>query len=329
MTRLYLAMPLIYSLLLTFASCGDKNYHNSGAIWGTTYNITYSATHDFGDSIISVMDDIEHELSMFSPSSTVSLINRNENVEISQDFINVFELSRRISALCDGAFDPTVGPLTNMWGFGSDKGKIDHVPTDNQIDSILQCVGISDCRLDGTKVLKKSADTQFDFSSIAKGYGVDAVAAMLSRNGVSDYLVEIGGEIVARGVNPKGKPWKIQIDAPLADTLAHIPMLVIPLVNSAIATSGNYRNFHTAQGRRIGHTLDPRTGYPVETSNLSATVIAPDCATADALATACMVLDDSVAINLIDSLPDIEALLAVYSSDSIILRHTKNFPLKH
>ena len=326
MNRLYPDLPLIYALVLTFASCGDKIHQNSGAMWGTTYHITYSSPIDLGDSIVSVMADIERQLSVFSPSSTVSRINRNEDVEVEQDFINVFNLSRRISGISGGAFDPTVGPLTDIWGFGPSHSDDDSMPTTSQIDSILVSVGISDCSLDGRRVVKKSPDTRFDFSSVAKGYGVDAIAAMLSRNGCTDYLVEIGGEVVARGLNPTGKTWRVQIDSPASDRAGHISMLVIPLDNSAVATSGNYRNYRISEGRRIGHTLDPRTGMPALTSVLSATVIAPDCATADAIATACMVIDVADALSLIDSLPGVEALFAISSADSIKTVHSRGFP---
>lgn len=327
MHRLYLAMPLIYALLLTFASCGNKIHQNSGSVWGTTYHITYSAPVDLGDSIISVMSDIEQELSMFLPSSTVSRVNRNEDITVGRDFADVFLLSQKINTISRGAFDPTVGPLTDIWGFGTKNGDNTTIPDQQQIDSILSSVGISGCRLEGAEVIKKSPDTRFDFSSVAKGYGVDAIAGMLSRNGCNDYLVEIGGEIVARGLNPDGKIWKVQIDAPVSDTPDHVSMLVIPLDNAAVATSGNYRNFRMVEGRQIGHTLDPHTGYPAHSTTLSATVIAPDCATADALATACMVLDADEALDMIDALDGIDVLLATAAADSLEIRYSRNFPI--
>ena len=327
MTRLILATPLIYALLLTFASCNSKNYNNSGAVWGTTYNITYTAPHDLSDSIIAVMRQVEDELSMFAPSSTVSRVNRGDNPEVGQMFIDVFNLSQHISQLSGGAFDPTVGPLTNLWGFGYKSTDDTIQPTQSQIDSVLVAVGIADCRIENNKVIKKHPSTVFDFSSVAKGYGVDAVAAMLSRNGSTDYLVEIGGEIVAQGRNRHGQDWRVQIDAPITGCDSHISMLVIPLSNAAVATSGNYRNYRETAAGRIGHTLDPHTGRPVETTTASVTVIAPDCATADALATACMVMPLDSALSMIETLPSVEALIAVASADTFTLHPTTKFPI--
>ncbi len=257
----------------------------------------------------------------------MSRINRNEgDVSVGNAFADVFNLSRDISRITSGAFDPTVGPLTNIWGFGTASIDPSSTPTQQAIDSVLTSVGIIDCHIDGSRIIKKTPDTQFDFSSIAKGYGVDAVAAMLARNGCRDYLVEIGGEIVAHGVNPRGKQWQIQIDAPTSDAETHEAMIIIPISNAAVATSGNYRNYRIADGKRIGHTLDPRTGRPAESATLSATIVAPDCATADALATACMVMDAENAIKIIEQMPDTEALLAVASSDSIALIRSSRFP---
>ena len=328
MTRLIWATPLIYALLLTFASCGTKNYNNSGAVWATTYNISYTGTRDLSDSIIAIMRQVEDELSMFAPNSTVSRINRGENPDVGVMFTEVFNLSQQINRLSHGAFDPTVGPLTNLWGFGYKKISDSIQPAQAQIDSVLIAVGIADCRIDNSKVIKKHPNTIFDFSSIAKGYGVDAIAAMLARNGCSDYLVEIGGEIAAKGHNRYGNQWQVQIDAPVSGIDGHVSMLVIPLSDMAVATSGNYRNFRETAEGRIGHTLDPHTGRPVATSTASATVIAPDCATADALATACMVMPLDSALSMIEGLPSAEALIAVASADTFILHPTTKFPLQ-
>ena len=326
MRRTTIVLPLIYAIILTLASCSDKNHINSGAVWGTTYRITYSAPRDLGDSIVSVMKDIEDELSMFAPSSTVSRINRNEDVEVGEAFRQVFQLSKKISLISGGAFDPTVGPLTDLWGFGTVKSDSVITPDDDTLAAALATVGIERCRLDGAKVIKPSPETRFDFSSVAKGYGVDAIAGMLKRNGVTDFLVEIGGEIVTSGQNPRGQVWRVQIDAPIAESTDHVAMYVIPLDNRAVATSGNYRNFRQTADGRIGHTLDPRSGRPVESSTLSTTVIAPDCATADALATACMVMPHALALEMIERMPGVEALIAVAAPDSITLLPSSGFP---
>lgn len=326
MTRLILAMPLIYALLLTFASCDNKIYNNSGAVWGTTYSITYTSDRDLTDSVIAVMRQVEDELSMFAPSSTVSLVNQGANPDVGSMFVDVFTLSQQINRISGGAFDPTVGPLTNLWGFGYKHQSDSILPTDLQIDSILVAVGIDDCRIENNKVIKKHPSTVFDFSSIAKGYGVDAVASMLVRNGCTDFLVEIGGEIVTRGHNSHGQDWRVQIDAPVSDADSHVSMLIIPLSDAAVATSGNYRNYRETSSGRIGHTINPHTGRPVQTSTASVTVIASDCATADALATACMVMPLDSALLMIEALPSVEALIAVSSADTFDLHPTSGFP---
>lgn len=327
MTRTVLALPLIYTLLLTCASCNNKNHVNSGSVWGTTYRIVYNSPHDLGDSVIAVLNDVGQQFSMFSPTSLVSRINDNDDVKTSDSFRYLFGLSQHISQLSGGAFDPTVAPLTDLWGFGRIKTDSVTQPDPDAIRAAVETIGINRCRIENSKVIKPSPLTRFDFSSVAKGYGVDAVAEMLRRNGATDFLVEIGGEIVARGSNPAGRVWHVQIDAPLFDTPEHVAMYVIPLENAAVATSGNYRNFKPSANGRIGHTLDPRTGYPVGSSTLSATIIAPDCATADALATACMVMPLDKAFEMIEGLPDVEALIAFASPDSVCLRTSTNFPL--
>lgn len=324
MKRLILITALIYCLVLGFTSCREKNYINSGSVWATTYHISYDADRDLSDSIVAVMKQVENELSMFSPASTVSQINRGENPEIGRMFADVFKLSQRINILSGGAFDPTVGPLTNLWGFGTKN--IVSEPTVAEIDSVLATIGIGVCQIRDGVIIKKHPATMFDFSSVAKGFGVDAVAEMLTRNGCRNYMVEIGGEVAVKGQNPSGKPWHIQIDAPVEDDISHQRLTIIELKDAAIATSGNYRNFRDTQSGRIGHTIDPHTGRPVSTSTLSATVIAPDCATADALATACMVMGADSALKMIENLPSTGALLAVSKNDSLIIRKTSNFP---
>ena len=302
---------LIYIIIPYLTSCAGKNYENSGAAWGTTYHIVYTAPRELGDSIVAVMAQVEDELSMFKPTSTVSRINRGEDIAVGEMFREVFTLSQEISRLSGGAFDPTVGPLTNLWGFGTKSPDSLSTPSDSLIAEVLQAVGIADCRLEGDRIVKKHPMTVFDFSSVAKGYGVDAVAAMLTRNGATDYLVEIGGETRTSGLNAKGRPWRIQIDAPTSGDAGHERLLVISPGDRAVASSGNYRNYRDTPEGRIGHTINPATGRPSVTSTAATTVIAPDCATADALATACMVMQPDSAIAMIELLPDTEAMIII------------------
>ena len=288
---------------MTFASCSQKYFISDGVTWGTTYHIVYNAHEDLSDSIRFEMSAIDSDLSMFNPNSLISAINENSCDSVSSSILGVWEISETVYRLSGGAFDPTVAPLTDLWGFGRDS--VADV-TKQTVDSVLAFVGFGECLISNGHVEKKSPQTRFDFSAVAKGYGVDRVADMLRRNGCSDFMVEIGGEIVAQGLNPKGKPWRIQIDAPVETTdvsSLHSRFCVVEIGPdaAAIASSGNYRNFKVdSKGNVYGHTLDPRIGYPVQTDVLSATVMAPTCGFADALATACMVLGADAGLDLVE-----------------------------
>lgn len=298
--------------------CGEAQYRRAaGATWGTTYSIVYKAPRDLSDSIVSVMRQVDMSLSPFERESLVSKVNANLPATADSMLTDVMRLSQQVCELSGGAFDPTVAPLINLWGFGyRDAGS---APTQAEIDSALACVGIMECRInaDGS-VSKKSPETEFNFSAIAKGYGVDAIAAMLRRNGCTDYMVEVGGEIALAGRNPKGSDWRIQIDAPVADStsLVHERLTVLELTDRCIATSGNYRNFRAMGDTLVGHTIHPATGRPVSTATLSVTVIAPSTALADALATAVMAMPADQAAVMLESMPQVEALIVSAKADS-------------
>ena len=307
---------LVVMLSAWLASCEGNSYRKmSGAVWGTAYNITYRADRELGDSVRREMRRVELSLSAFCDSSVVSRVNRGELDEVDPMFAEVFAESSRVAAASGGAFDPTVWPLVDLWGFGRRKAVGEQSQT--RIDSALATVGIRECRLDGLRLVKRHPDTKFDFSAIAKGYGCDRVAAMLRRNGCRDYLVEIGGEIAAGGVSPRGVAWRVMVDAPVvSDTVVHERMAVIGLPSGGgVATSGNYRNYRETATGRVGHTIDPHTGYPRRSAMLSATVVARSCMTADALATACMAMGPDSAMAMIRSMEGVEALLV--SRDSI------------
>jgi thiamine biosynthesis lipoprotein len=245
----------------------------------------------------------------------------------------VFLESLKINALSRGAFDPTVGPLVDLWGFGpSNKthGDLAAAPSQESIDSMRALVGIADCRLlPGGKIVKKHPATRFDFSAIAKGYACDLVAELLERNGVTNYLIEIGGEIKVGGVNPQGSSWRVMIDAPIFnnDSIIHDGMAVIAISDEAVATSGNYRNYHKAGDSQVSHTINPVTGRPISSEVLSATVIAPDCITADALATACMVMPIDSARAMLNAIPDVAGLFVTIDADGNWELHpTRTFP---
>ncbi|MDO4319518.1 MAG: FAD:protein FMN transferase [Bacteroidales bacterium] len=290
--------------------CGQSQYRRTaGAVWGTTYHITYKSDRNLDDSVVAEMRRVELSLSAFDATSTVSRINRGETDSVDRMFAEVFELSQRVNRLSGGAFDPTVAPLVNLWGFGyRDNGGL--LPSSEAMSEALRAVGIARCSIDGMRVVRADSATEFDFSAVAKGYGVDRVADVLRRNGCTDYMIEIGGEVATTGVNPRGEVWRIAIDAPLSGNPGDSTIQVIELDNAAVATSGNYRNYiNISADSVIGHTIDPRTGYPAARSTLSATVIAPTCALADALATACMVADRETAIAMADSMADVRIIL--------------------
>lgn len=296
---------IVLMSVIILASCAHQNQWRraQGAAWGTSYHITYFGDRALDDSVVSVMRNVELSLSPFEPASNISRINRGETNLADSNVQHVFARSMDIWKFSDGCFDPTIAPLVNLWGFGTKEGE--EMPDSIAVASALLSVGMGKCRIDAHgHITKGHKDTSFDFSAITKGYGVDCVARMLERNGVSDYIVEIGGEIVCRGHNPRGLDWQVQIDAPVVDSVVtHRRYNVIPLKNAAMATSGNYRNFRTLpDGRRVGHTISPLTGYPRMSSTLSATVIAPDCMSADALATACMAMDADKALAMIRTL---------------------------
>lgn len=309
-------LPLISALILIFASCKDDFVVNDGPVWSTGYHIVYRSDTDLHDSVRVELDRVEMSLSMFRDGSTVSRINSGASRVSDPMFRELFESARTVYVLSDGAFDPTVGPLVELWGFGRDRTP--HTPSAVEIAEALESVGFGGCGIDSMgMVVKKSPATVFDFSAIAKGFGVDMVARMLERNGCHDYMVEIGGEICVSGLNAKGRPWRIQIDAPVpSDTPAdiHRRLTVKELGPEpvAIATSGNYRNFRTdSLGRVIGHTMNPKTGYPVNTATLSATVIARECVTADALATACMAMEPDSALAMLARCPGVDGILVL------------------
>ncbi len=308
-----------------------------GAIWHTTYRIAYLSGTNLEDSILHTMLSVEQSLSPFTPSSRISRINRNETDSTDSLIDTIFSISQHVSAISGGRFDPTVSPLVNLWGFGYDRKARQQIEQDNgssfridreAIDSALMLVGIADCRILNGHITKKHPATTFNFSSVTKGFACDMVSSMLKRNSADNHMVEIGGEITISGHNPQGKDWRIQIDAPVGTSAtAHTPLRIISPPRGGVATSGNYRNYHeTALYGRVGHTIDPTTGMPVRTTVASATVTAPTCALADALATACMASDPGQALAIINSVPQAECLLVISYGDSLQTVTTPGFP---
>lgn len=291
---------------------------NNGQVFGTYYNITYSSDKELHEEIKKSLMQVDSSLSPFNKKSIISAINNNRDTVPDAMFVHVFNLAQRISEKTDGAFDITVAPLVNAWGFGFKKGIN---PDSATVDSLRQYIGYNSVALVDGKIVKQLPQTMLDCSAIAKGYGCDAVAAVLDANGVENYMVEIGGEVVTKGVNSKGGNWKIGISKPTENPAAGNNELqdVVSITGKGMATSGNYRNFRYEGEKKLAHTIDPRSGYPVQHSLLSATVIADDCATADAYATAFMVMGLEKAAELCEKESGIEAYF-IYSDESGALK---------
>ena len=283
--------------------------HNKGFIFGTVYNITYQSDKNLEKEIIRELDQVDASLSPFNEKSIISKINRNEEAVVDNYFYDVFNLAMQISEDTNGAFDITVAPIVNAWGFGFKSG---NSPTNQYIDSLKQFVGYKKVKISKDKhVIKQDERIMLDCSAIAKGYGSDVVARLFNAKGIKNYMIEIGGEIVASGLSEKRLPWKIGITKPSEDSLGTSNELqtILNITDCAMATSGNYRNFYYKNGKRYAHTIDPRTGYPIQHNILSATVIAKSCAQADAYATSFMVLGLEEAKKILERHPQLLAYL--------------------
>ena len=285
--------------------------HNEGMVFGTFYKITYQYENDLREGIEREMKKVDDALSPFNKNSIISAVNENKPVVLNDMFMSVYDLARTVSEDTDGAFDITVAPLVNAWGFGF---KHNIAPTKSTIDSIMNFVGYKKVRMMGRTIMKDDPRVMLDCSAIAKGYGSDVVAHYLESMGISNYLVEIGGEIVVNGNSEKLQPWRIGINKPTDDSLNTNQAIqdVVSVSNIAMATSGNYRNFYYKNGKKYAHTIDPKTGYPVQHNILSATVFADNCATADAYATSFMVLGLDGAKKILEKHPELCAYL-IYS----------------
>lgn len=285
---LFLLLLIVGTVLIIRQQHSMPYQHDEGFIFGTVYSITYQSDDNLKADIEAELQKVDCEFSMFNENSTVARINRGEDVRRSSMFQEVFELAQTVNRETDGAFDITVAPLVNAWGFGF---KHEQLPTRHQVDSLLKI------------------RNQYDFAAIAKGYGSDVVARLLRSRGIKNFMVEIGGEIVTQGISEKRVPWKIGVTKPTDDSLSVSGELqtVLNVTDMAMATSGNYRNFYYKGGKKYAHTIDPKTGYPVQHSLLSATVLAKSCAMADAYATSFMVMGGERAKAVLERHPELMA----------------------
>lgn len=306
---MYKKIYLVVSLwILIFAACTKQKqyFEESGSVFHTIYHIKYEGSELLTEKIDAEFQKFNLSLNPFNPNSIISKVNRNEPIEADDWFIEVFNKAKEVSDHSEGVFDITCAPLVNLWGFGF--SKMDSV-TPQMIDSIKQFVGYQKVRLDGRKVIKDDPRTLLNCSAIAKGYASDVIARLLEREGVENYMVEIGGEVTMKGVNQNGKCWRIGINKPEDDSTGiknDVGEVVELCKKGGVATSGNYRNYYIKDGKKYAHTIDPRTGYPSEQSILSATIVADDCITADAYATAFMAMGLEKAREAAKNIPGIE-----------------------
>ena len=321
------------ALLILLSSCHRREVIRKrveGQVFGTTYSITYVTDSHNPDKyfpreeVDSLLADLSHTFSIFDTNSIIYRWNAGEDVELNEDFLNVLNLSKQVSAATDGAFDCTVQPLVQLWGFGKDG--VRHTVSDDTLAIVREYVGFQLIDLQGDSILRKDPRVQLNFNAVAKGYAVDRVADWLVEQGYTDCLVEIGGEVAARG-NREGtvgvpdnstRPWKVGIQIPTktADGGRESFQSIELPGGRAVATSGNYRNYFEENGVRYTHILDPRTGKPERTNLLSVTVIAPNCATADAYATAFMVLGYEKSAQIVKAHPELEAWFIIAEGDA-------------
>jgi thiamine biosynthesis lipoprotein len=314
----------VFIFLAAFTSCQKPTsyYLTQGEIFHTSYHIKYQYDRELGKEIQALLDSFDLSLNPFNKNSIIYKVNHNEEIEADDWFITVFNKAREVSEMTGGAYDITCAPLINLWGFGYDKmAEINPAV----IDSLKQFVGYTKVRLEGRKVIKDDPRLQLNASSIAKGFACDVIAQLFDSCNIAGYMIEIGGEIHAQGYNPDGNPWHIEIARPVDDRSSQITerQEIVQLYNASLATSGNYRNFYILNGKKYAHTINPLTGYPAEESILSATVVYPDCMTADAFATAFMVLGLDKASTLGDQIPGMDYMF-VYADENGNLHEKKS-----
>lgn len=303
-----------------------------GQTMGTTYSVKHESTNgaNLQPMIDSALEEVNMALSTYIPESVISQFNQNGSLEVplnsrSEHFRRNLEASMDIHRRSEGAFDPTVGPLINAWGFGWE-GRKPEAPTQEMLDSLVSLVGLTSLTYsvsgDSLYVGASVENMVLDMSAIAKGYGVDVVAELIEEKGVKDYFVEIGGEVRTRGVNQSGNPWVIGISRPEAGAAPTDFFAKVKLSGKSMATSGNYRNYYTVEGRKVWHTLNPVTGYPEENPVLSASIVYDNCMVADAMATACLVLGAERCMDFVQGLGGAAYLIVNHPDSGTVVRQT-------
>ena len=317
---------LIFFVFL--AGCGfQKQVSFSGKTMGTTYHITvvtgfFKNIKALKNKIDIRLDEINKSMSTYRQDSEISRFNAlnktGEKFYISDDFFNVMTVAQHIYELTGGAWDGTVKPLENLWGFGDSENK-NRIPSKTEIETLLPNIGFNNIEiLTSHHLIKKAASISIDLASIAKGYGVDQVAIVIRTNGIKNFLVEIGGEVFAQGLRKDGKKWKIGINKPRKDSPIDQVYKVVSIRDKGFATSGDYRNYFECKGKRFSHILDPRNGYPINNGVVSVSIVADTCTFADGLATAIMVLGHKKGLELVNSLSNTECLIVVRADDETL-----------
>lgn len=306
-------------ILLVFSSCKkspSKYIYNEGFIYGTMYHMVYESPNgkDLQDEITLKLEEYTKIFSTYDKESTISKINNNIDTKLEPEFITCFKKAMEISKITHGAFDITCGPMVNAWGFGpEEKEKM----TPEIIDSLKAITGYQKVKLENGKIIKENPHMKLDMSAISKGYTCDLMGDFLRQKDCKNYMVEIGGEVVAKGKNAKGNIWTIGISKPDEDAFfaSNDYQAKVHLPDHALATSGNYRNFYVEDGKKYAHTINPKTGYPVQHSLLSSTVLANNCMTADAYATSFMVLGMEDGIEIVKEHPELKVYFIYADND--------------
>lgn len=300
---------LLYLFTILLLGCNSSNskenytyFKESGEIFHTSFHIKYEYNRSVKEEIMDALQKFDQSLNPFKENTIIGKVNNNVPVTLDSLFIEVFEKSMEVSRKTNGKFDITASPFINAWGFGFKD--MDNV-TPAKIDSMKQFVGFEKIRIVDGAIVKDDPRVQINTSAISKGYSCDVIAYLLQDLGIENYMIEIGGEINMRGTNEKGDCWRIGIDKPLDDSLAmqRELQIILSICDKAVATSGNYRNYYVKDGVKYAHTIDPQTGYPSEKDILGATVIADDCMTADAYATAFMAMGVEKSIEVAKTIP--------------------------
>ncbi|KAA3613005.1 MAG: FAD:protein FMN transferase [Calditrichaeota bacterium] len=325
---------IIFSVFLCSCIQQQENIEIYGETMGTTYSVKIvglnkgeSAKEILKTQINSILQEVNRQMSTYIPESEISVFNKStadNSQSVSEHFLEVLNLAKQISVESDGAFDVTVGPVVDLWGFGKKEDR-ENPPSDEEVNIVKSYVGMDKIEISGNTILKKHDKTALDFSAIAKGFGVDVVAGLLEEKGYKNFLVEIGGEVVVKG--KKGNdPWRIGVDQPLIEpTVNRNFEAILQISDVAVATSGDYRNYFVSGDSLYTHTIDPVTARPIVNGVASVTVIAPNCTLADAMATAIMVMGEEKGLQWVESKPGIETMIIVRKSDGFKVISSSGF----